>query len=329
MHYDDVRSKVRLGSVMPAPLFILAPPRSFSSVICTMIGQHPQMYGLPELQLFCAETVLEWRDVCRRSSFPMADGLLRAIGEVFFGEQTDDSIAQAAEWLRQRSHFTTGLVLEEIIKALDPLILVEKSPGLVFRLDFLKRKHRMFPQARYIHLVRHPRSQAEAVMRILGPREKWSTLPSWLIDLGTFPHLSGEGVPRSHVADLDPQRAWYHCHTTILRFLRRIRPEHQLFLRGEDVLSNPRPALEQIAIWMNLSTAPCAIDQMLHPERSSFAHYGPPRARLGNDEFFLQDPLLKTERASACSLEGALSWRDDGRGFFPLVKQLAVYFGYH
>jgi hypothetical protein len=38
------------------PLFILAPPRSFTSVICGMIGQHPQMYGLPEVNLFAGET---------------------------------------------------------------------------------------------------------------------------------------------------------------------------------------------------------------------------------------------------------------------------------
>ena len=33
---------------MTEPLFILAPPRSFTSVVCAMIGNHPQMLGLPE-----------------------------------------------------------------------------------------------------------------------------------------------------------------------------------------------------------------------------------------------------------------------------------------
>ncbi len=37
---------------MAAPLFLLAPPRSYTSLINAMLGQHPQAYGLPELCLF-------------------------------------------------------------------------------------------------------------------------------------------------------------------------------------------------------------------------------------------------------------------------------------
>ena len=40
---------------MTQPLFILAPPRSFTTVTSAMIGQHPEMYGLPETNLFVAE----------------------------------------------------------------------------------------------------------------------------------------------------------------------------------------------------------------------------------------------------------------------------------
>ena len=40
-----------------APLVILCPARSFSSVVCAMLGQHPQTYGLPELHLFITDTV--------------------------------------------------------------------------------------------------------------------------------------------------------------------------------------------------------------------------------------------------------------------------------
>jgi hypothetical protein len=32
-------------------MLILCPPRSFSSVVSAMIGQHPQLYGFPELNL--------------------------------------------------------------------------------------------------------------------------------------------------------------------------------------------------------------------------------------------------------------------------------------
>src|SRR5260221_9464285 len=41
---NDARSSAGFAD----PVFILALPRSFSSVVCGMLGQHPQMYGLPE-----------------------------------------------------------------------------------------------------------------------------------------------------------------------------------------------------------------------------------------------------------------------------------------
>src|SRR5262249_46194462 len=42
---------------LPAPVFILCPIRSFSSVACAMLGQHPELYAFPELRLFNADTV--------------------------------------------------------------------------------------------------------------------------------------------------------------------------------------------------------------------------------------------------------------------------------
>src|SRR5215469_6536279 len=135
-------------------VFILAPPRSFSSVICAMLGQHPQMYGLPELQLFMSETVGEWWDLCRQTPFPASHGLLRAVAQICFSEQTDHSVRLAAEWIRQRLNFTTGSILEALADRVHPLLLVEKSSGLVYRLGFLRRSYANFPQARFIHLVR-------------------------------------------------------------------------------------------------------------------------------------------------------------------------------
>ena len=40
-------------------VIMLGPPRSFTSVVSAMVGQHPQLYGLPEVHLFTTETVGE------------------------------------------------------------------------------------------------------------------------------------------------------------------------------------------------------------------------------------------------------------------------------
>jgi hypothetical protein len=99
-------------------------------------------------------------------------------------------------------------------------------------------------------------------------------------------------------------------------------------MRGEDLLIDRDQGLKQIAEWLGLRTDAKAIDEMMHPERSPFACYGPPGANFGNDRSFLKEPALRPERAERHTLEGPLSWRKDGQGFLPDVKELAVQFGY-
>src|ERR1700736_1202175 len=76
-----------------APVFVLAPPRSYTSVISAMLGQHPDLAGLPELKLFSYRTIGEleaslpqyWID---RGFTYRSPGLVRALGEYMVGGQT-------------------------------------------------------------------------------------------------------------------------------------------------------------------------------------------------------------------------------------------------
>src|SRR5947209_5720522 len=69
------------------PVLILCTPRSCSSVVCAMLGRHPQLYGFPELNLFVFDTVGE---LWRHSNTPgpaegsYGTGLLRVIAEFEF-----------------------------------------------------------------------------------------------------------------------------------------------------------------------------------------------------------------------------------------------------
>src|SRR5215472_8892372 len=152
-------------SVPPDPLFILGAPRSYTSVACAMLGQHPQMYGLPETHLFSYETMEQRRQACLQATYPQGHGLLRLVAELYFGEQTDSTIALASGWLRRRSHFTTGMMHEELAKKVQPRIVVDKSPSIVYQLESMNRVLAMFPGAHFIHLVRHPRAHGESVIK--------------------------------------------------------------------------------------------------------------------------------------------------------------------
>ncbi len=322
------------------PLFILAAPRSFSSVVCAMLGQHPQMYGLPETHLFGDETIGLWSARSSQATYQMAHGLLRAVAQLCFGEQTESTVRLATAWLRRRSSSTSGMIFEELARKVHPAILVDKSPSIVYSLDSMRRAYQCFPQARFIHLVRHPRGHGESVLNYLyeltkpeyRPRERHEELgpvPQWVSNLASFPYASPSREADSlSASEVDPQRGWYVLNMNIVMFLKSI-PRHQgITIRGEDLLTDLDRSLRQIAGWMGVRADGDAIEEMMHPERSPYACFGPPGARLGNDIFFLESPALRPTRAKSQSLEGPLSWRPDGQGFLPEVKDLAQYLGY-
>ena len=64
-------------------------------------------------------------------------------------------------------------------------------------------------------------------------------------------------------------------------------------LRGEDLLSEPRIYVRQIAEWLGLRTDDEATEAMLHPENSPFACYGPANAKFGNDPNLLEAVCLR------------------------------------
>lgn len=320
-------------NVLPPPLFILAPPRSFTSLVCAMLGQHPQMYGLPETHLFCDETLRARAKRATDSTYPMGHGLLRAVAQLYFGRQTEPTIRKAQQWLNLRSQLTTDFFFKILADKVYPLILVDKSPSITYSVEALKQVHKKFPRARFIHLLRHPRGHCESVMRYIEERSKYGPISSthWLYQIASYPPPSsvcGETPPPADGRVLDPQNGWYALNKNVCEFLDTVPSDRKMEVRAEDVLTKPDEGLRQIAAWMELRTDAKAIEEMKHPERSPYAFLGPPGGRYGNDAFFLAHPALRPSRAAPQSLDGALSWRTDGQGFLPEVKRLAQQFRY-
>lgn len=322
-------SKRRVRPILTDPIFLLAPPRSFTSVVGTMLGQHPQLYGLPETHLFTAEVMADWWATCEEQKFPRSHGLLRIVAELFFDGQTEDTVRCAGGWLRRRSHLTTGMLLETIAARVHPRVLVDKSPSSVYSVKFMERLRSLFPRARFIHLMRNPVGHGESVMRFLEERRKQGTVPAshWLLHLLTYPDLSSNSQSERS-KELDPQKGWFVLNQNIKEFLRPLPDQQKLSVRGEDLLQSPDEELRRIARWLEVRDDADAINEMKHPECSCYACFGPPNARYGNDDFFLESPALRPERAKARNLEGPVSWRQDGQGLLPEVKQLAREFGY-
>jgi len=299
------------------PLIILASPRSFSSVISAMLGQHPQMYGLPELNLFAADNIEELIEHFESDGHRTGrrwDGLLRVIAELFMGRQTSGTVSLARKWVLNNSDETTVSVFEKIMDRVAPRIVVEKSITTVWNDEMLGRALNAFPDTRFIHLTRHPRSHGLSMMELMNKR-------GWEIARGIYDHSTNPPTP-------DPQLLWYRINNRIVDALSRVPVDRKMQVRGEDLLQNPEQKLAEIAEWMGLRTDSKAIEEMKHPERSPYASIGPDNAPMGSDHKFLEDPVLKPHRVKDVGLDGKLAWRDDIDSFFPKVSDLAIRLGY-
>ncbi len=322
-HIDAASARSGVAATTDDLIALLSPPRSFSSVACAMLGQHPQLYGLAETHLLAVETMGQWWDISGRASFPMTHGLLRSVAEVIWGEQTASSIVDARTWLADRSNLTSQEVMHVLASQVSPRVVIEKSPMIVYDVDAMARVAVDYPHARFIHLTRHPRGHGKSVLKHMRESARHDLRPGWLVNLGW-----SDGSGERRFADFDPQRSWFHLNDNIDGFLNTLPPERWLRVQGERLLSEPDEMLAHVADWLGVRNDAEAIESMKRPEQSPFARLGPAGARYGNDLFFLQNATLRSERALPQSLEGALEWRVDGRGFRPEVKDLAGRFGY-
>jgi hypothetical protein len=263
-----------------APLFVLAPARSHTSVISTMIGLHPQLAGFPELTIFRRSTVQElitdppgWKGIPTRGRLA---GLLRVLAQFHDGEQSARTVAAAMEWLEQRREWGVADVFDYLLEQVAPRTGVEKSPDNSARADFLTRLRRSYPRARFIHLTRHPVTTAESMWAVYHDKGLWNIPPELL-------HQFCLG-------------AWYFHHCRILRLAGELPPDQLLRVRSEDVLADPPAQLAAIARWIGVDDDQASIEAMCHPERSVFAAPGPEGAEGGNDAKFLQSPGLRQAR---------------------------------
>jgi len=298
-----------------------------------MIGQHPEMYGLPETNLLCYETIKERAEqltLSARLGWHPTHGLLRAIAELYFGRQTATTIRLARQWLRMRSNVTTADVFKLLADKVCPRTLVEKSPGTANSIQSYGSIQAKFPRARFIHLLRHPRGYGDSVMKAINDRQRRKPLPSthWLLRTASYNPYRTNSPGKTKDKALDPQHWWYVKNQEIKEFLRSVPCNQQMRVRGEDLLGDSDTHLYAIAKWLGLRTDAVGIEMMKHPERSPYAFLGPPGGRFGNDRLFLSDPTLDSSRTMTKGLDGPLTWCNNDQGFTPQVKALAREFGY-
>lgn len=295
-----------------APLFILAAPFSGTSSLAAMLGCHPRLYALPELNLFMADRVGELLEIFRIGQGRHADGLLRAVALLEFGEQTDAGVAQAQEWLRTQSALGTGELLLHLARRAAPRVLVVPDSESPLRPMDLRRLRTQLPQARTLHLLRHPYTQGLL-------HEHW--LRGRLFVPPDFKdHARKPPQP-------DPQIGWLRCNANLAALLAG--DATALRLRSEDFVTDADAALARVAGWLGVETDASALAAMQRPEDWSFAGHGPSAAPYGLEAEVLEafPPALVERAQREARLDAPLPWRD-GERFAAEVRRLATDWSY-
>ncbi|MER6037943.1 sulfotransferase [Streptomyces sp. NPDC001835] len=267
-----------VGAGHPDPLFILSPPRSFSTITLALLAGHPRIFGFPEMLVFANDTVgdLVGEDGTEAERFPPAyrktrlSGVCRALAQVHEGEQTADAIALAEEWLRKRPDWPMPRVLDHLLELVSPLIGVEKTPDTVATDESLDQCLRSYPNARYIHLTRHP---------VTTQRSMHSQNQQYL----THRKVRVVGAASS----------WYLSHRRIMRVLGELPQRQWMRIRGEDLVNEPRVWLRRILDWLGLDSDEAVLDRMVHTESWPFANNGPVGGLFGGDHKFFSAPELR------------------------------------
>ena len=273
---------------MAEPLFILAPPHGHGALLAAALGKHPGFASLPATHLLCADTPT---DLAARWGDRLAGhdhGLLRAIAALITGD------AAAADWLAARKKTASADIFNALARAAAPRRLIDAS--FLYAVDdtALARIAAHFPEARYIHLLRHPAAA-----------------------------LPGPDQARARTEPL-----WLRPHLRIHAFLASLPPLNWLRLRTEWLAADPEPRLSALLDWLDAPQDGDILADMLDPEiLPDFATPGPDFAPHGVDPALLADPGL--DRLFAAP--PAPDFSDDAweaAGFDAETRAMARLFGY-
>ncbi|HEX3131437.1 MAG TPA: amino acid adenylation domain-containing protein, partial [Thermoanaerobaculia bacterium] len=218
------------GAKNPPAVFVLAPPRSGTTLLRVLLGGHPRLFAPPELELLTHDTMAGRRAAYTgRDSFWL-EGLVRAVMEIR-GCGPDEAAAVTAGW--ERDGWSVQRAYRQLQEWLGNRLLVDKTPSYAFDPGVLRRAEEGFDGALYVHLVRHPggmiRSFDEAKLdRIFFRR----------------PHP----FTRRELAEL----LWLISQENILGFLKDIPEERRHTVRFEELVRDPEPVLRGLCAFLGL-----------------------------------------------------------------------------
>jgi aryl carrier-like protein len=213
----------------PRAIFILAPPRSGTTLMRVMLGGSPELFAPPELNLMHFLTLSERQAVLTERLAHQQEGTVRALMEA---RNCDAEVAKQL----MADCVDRGLTIQQFYGCLQDWagdrILVDKTPEYSNHIDTLRRAEAWFEDALYIHLLRHPCGQ---VVSYEDAR----------LDRMTQ-------IPHNHTPRTLGELLWNVSHRNILDFLSEVSPDRHYRVTFEELVKAPVETSECLAEFLQI-----------------------------------------------------------------------------
>jgi amino acid adenylation domain-containing protein len=283
----------------PSAILILSPPRSGSTLLRVMLGGSKRLFAPPELELLGFNTLADRRDDFAGQYSFWLEGTIRALMEI---KGCDADAAKAIMEDCERR----GMSVKEFYRLLQQWIgdsrLVDKTPSYALDVQTLRRAEADFAAPLYIHLLRHPcamiHSFEEAKLDQVFFRQR-------------HPFTTRE------LAEL----IWVVSQENILEFLKTIPAARQYKVRFEDLVSQPKPALEGVCKFLGLDFDPEMVQPYRNKKHKMTDGIHPLSKMLGDVKFHKHEGI---------DARAATRWKEDQTDEFlgDVTRKLAATLGY-
>ncbi len=220
-HYPP--PKLPVGRTIGKAVFILAPPRSGTTLLRVMLAGHPQLFAANELQLWHFDTLQQRARTYSGKYALWQEGLIRAVMEL----RSCDADQARAHILDMEQKGATTPDMWQWLERHSGCIVVDKSPSYALDPQALQRIAQCCDEPIFVHLVRHPWSVARSFARyhmhqvVFMPEHPYTPL-----QLGEL--------------------IWLYSHRHILDFLQGIPHDRYIRIHYEQLVRTPEPFLRQL-----------------------------------------------------------------------------------
>jgi phthiocerol/phenolphthiocerol synthesis type-I polyketide synthase E len=277
----------------PPAAFVLAGPRSGSTLLRVMLARHPSLFCGPELHLLLFERMARRHRLLTRLGYPWMEwGLEQSLA--LLGQCSPEEARERAEQLAK-----DDVPIQEVYRLLQGQIgqrlLVDKSPSYTAHPAWLSRAEDLFEEPKYLYLTRHPSAAIESFVRM---RFHWligNQFGGW----DANPWLFAE-------------KGWAVHNRNAMDFLRGIADGRQHWVRYEDLVGDPEATMQQICGFLGIPFD----DAVLHPYQGIRA------------TFELGDPNLLAHAGIDPALATAWEKNPPPQRLSPFTKDVAAELGY-